>query len=329
MKISLEYLERCASDSGFQIGPLEKVARLGELVSHIARHAVLSKSLVLKGGTALNLCFGPPKRLSVDLDFNYISHIEREKMLEDRPRIEADVVEISRRLGYRVQSSADAFAGRKIFLLYQSVLGQNERIEIDLNFIFRIPFAGIEALQLWQPGELDRPQVRVVGLMELLIGKMLAMLERGIVRDVWDVANLAKQVLDVLKERSFRARFIALSAILEHPLSTYHRERLESHIDDRVIDERLRPLIAGSPSLKANELVHKAWVVIEPFLELTPPEKEYLQKIYEGVLQPEVLFPDAPEESAKFVVHPAILWKVANVSSHLKARKSRAGKYKV
>lgn len=52
MNISQEYLERCAADSGFQIGPLEKVTRLGELASHIARHPVLGKSLVLKGGTA-------------------------------------------------------------------------------------------------------------------------------------------------------------------------------------------------------------------------------------------------------------------------------------
>ena len=323
MNISQEYLERCAADSGFQIGPLEKVTRLGELASHIARHTVLGKSLVLKGGTAINLCFGPPKRLSVDLDFNYIGHIEREKMLEDRPRIEAAAIEISRRLGYRVQSSADAFAGRKLFLLYRSVLGQNERIEIDLNFIFRAPFAGIETLQLWQPGELDRPHVQVVGLMELIIGKMLALLERGAVRDVWDVANLAEQASDVLKERFFRARFVALSAILEHPLSTYHRERLESFIDDRIIEEKLRPLIAGNPPLKAKELVHKAWEVVGPFLELTPHENEYLQKIQEGILQPEILFPDALEESAKFADHPAILWKITNVRSYLKARKSR------
>jgi len=293
------------------------------MASQVARHTVLGKALVLKGGTALNMCFGPPKRLSVDLDYNYIGHIEREQMLEDRPRIEAAVVEISRHLGYRVQRSADAFAGRKLFLLYRSELGQNERIEIDLNFIFRVPFAGIEVRQLWQPGELDRPNVQVVGLMELVIGKLLAMLDRGAVRDVWDVANLAKQALDALKERFFRARFIALSAILDHPLSTYHRERLESLIDDRVIDEKLLPLLTGNPSLKAKELVQKAWVVVEPFLELTIPEKEYLHKIHDGVIHPEVLFPDSQEESGKFAVHPAILWKVANVRSHIKDRKSR------
>jgi predicted nucleotidyltransferase component of viral defense system len=323
MNISLEYLERCAADSGFQIGPLEKVTRLGELASHIARHSILGKSLILKGGTALNLCFGPPKRLSVDLDYNYIGHIERENMLEDRPQVEAVVIDISRRLDYRVQSSADAFAGRKLFLLYRSVLGQNERIEIDLNFIFRVPFAGTKTLQLWQPGEMDRPKVQVVSLTELIIGKMLALLERGAVRDVWDMANLAEQARNVLKKSIFRARFIALSAILEHPLSTYHRERLEGFINDRLIDERLRPLISGNPQLKANELVQKAWAVVGSFLELTPHEKEYLQKIQEGVLQPELLFPGAHKESEKFSSHPAILWKIANVRSHLKARKNR------
>ena len=323
MTVSLDYLERCAADTGFQIGPLEKVTRLGELALHLFRHAVLGKSLVLKGGTALNFCFGQPKRLSVDLDFNYIGQIEREQMLEDRPNIETAIIQISRRLDYRVQRSADAFAGRKLFLQYRSELGQNERIEIDLNFIFRVPFAGIEVLQLWQPGELDRPSIQIVGLMELVIGKLLAMLDRGAVRDVWDVANLPKKALDVLKDKSFRARFIALSAILDHPLSTYRRERLENLIDDRVIDEKLLPLLAGNPSLKANELIQNAWSVVRPFLELTTPEKEYLQEINKGVLRPEILFPGSPEESKKFAVHPAVLWKVANIRSHLEDRKLR------
>jgi len=323
MSVSLEYLERCAANTGFQVGPLEKVTRLGELASHITRHTALGKSLVLKGGTALNLCFGPPERLSVDLDFNYIGQIEREQMLKDRPHIETAIIEISHRLGYRVQRSADTFAGRKLFLQYRSELGQNERIEIDLNFIFRVPFAGIEVHQLWQPGELDRPNIQTVGLMELVIGKLLAMLDRGAVRDVWDVANLPKKALDVLKERSFRARFIALSAIMDHSLSTYRRERLENLIDDRVIDEKLLPLLAGNPSLKANELIQKAWSVVRPFLKLTTPEKEYLQEINKGVLRPEILFPSSPEESKKFAVHPAVLWKVANVRSHLQDRKYR------
>lgn len=97
MSVSFQYLERCSAETGFQVDPLEKVVRLGELAANVARHPFLGKVLALKGGTILNLCFGPPRRLSVDLDFNYIGHIEREKMLDDRPRVEAAVAELARR----------------------------------------------------------------------------------------------------------------------------------------------------------------------------------------------------------------------------------------
>ena len=82
---SLEYLERCAAETGFTVATLEKVARLGELADDMGRHPLLRQVLVLKGGTALNLGYGAPSRLSVDLDFNYIGVAERSDMLEDRP----------------------------------------------------------------------------------------------------------------------------------------------------------------------------------------------------------------------------------------------------
>jgi predicted nucleotidyltransferase component of viral defense system len=62
---------------------LEKVIQLGKFADEISKHPFLGQALALKGGTALNLCSGMPKRLSVDLDYNYIAHAEREKMLVD------------------------------------------------------------------------------------------------------------------------------------------------------------------------------------------------------------------------------------------------------
>ncbi|MBW1797000.1 MAG: nucleotidyl transferase AbiEii/AbiGii toxin family protein [Deltaproteobacteria bacterium] len=81
MNVRLQYLERCSAQTGYPVPLLEKVVRLGEMAGDVARHPFLSSVLALKGGTALNLCFGPPKRLSVDLDFNYTGHRDREKML--------------------------------------------------------------------------------------------------------------------------------------------------------------------------------------------------------------------------------------------------------
>ena len=160
MNVSLEYLKRCANETGYRIEPLEKVVRLGEMAADIKRHPLLGAVLALKGGTAFNLCFGPPKRLSVDLDYNYVGQLDRSAMLEARPVVEQAVVNLARRQGYRVQQSADAFAGRKFYLLYRSVLGPEERIEVDLNFLFRMSIAGTEVRELWQPGELDRPSIR-------------------------------------------------------------------------------------------------------------------------------------------------------------------------
>ena len=51
------------------------------MAADVARHPFLGSVHALKGGTALNLCFEAPRRLSVDLDFDYIGHVEREKML--------------------------------------------------------------------------------------------------------------------------------------------------------------------------------------------------------------------------------------------------------
>ena len=97
MNLSAEYLDELAADTGFRPETLEKVIRLGELAADIGRHPLLSRVLALKGGTALNLMFGAPARLSVDLDFNYIGHEDRAHAQADRPEVERAVTACSNR----------------------------------------------------------------------------------------------------------------------------------------------------------------------------------------------------------------------------------------
>ncbi len=49
MNPSLEYLERCVVETGFQIIPLEKVVRLGEVAADVSRHPLLGEALASKG----------------------------------------------------------------------------------------------------------------------------------------------------------------------------------------------------------------------------------------------------------------------------------------
>lgn len=316
MSLSLEFLDLCASESGFRVAALEKVGRLGELAGDIMRHPFLGKALALKGGSALNLCFGPPKRLSVDLDFNYIGSAERRKMLEERPLLEATLVELANKRKFRVQKSAEAFAGRKFYLHYRSVLGPEDRIEVDLNFVFRVPLSKLESCELWQPGELDRPVVRVVGQDELIIGKMLALLDRGAARDVWDIAHLPEQVNEHLAAGRFRKLFIAFSIALDHSLSTYRRDRLERLVTDRVIMEQVAPLLNVETEPRAVDLIEKSWAVVGKFIDLSPEENDYMESASRGDLRMDLLFPGDPQEAMRIASHPAIQWKIANVQAH-------------
>jgi len=323
MTPSLAYLQDCSIRTGYRIGPLEKVVRLGEFVADVSRHPFLGKVLILKGGTVLNLCFGPPKRLSVDLDFNYVGHPDREIMLADRPKVETAVLQMGERQGYRVQVSRDAFAGRKIYLGYRSVLGQDDRIEVDLNYLFRLLLVKPEIRELWQPGELDRPKVRVVGLEELLVGKLLALFDRGAVRDVWDVANLSAEAGRMVHSRHFRNRFIAFSVILNHLLPTYTRERLLRGMTDRTVTEQLGPMLSIPDPPKAVDIIERAWGIVQHLLDLAPSEKGYLTAIQQGELRAELLFKENSADYRLVTGHPAIEWKLANVRSHLEKKGKR------
>ena len=324
MTLSLAYLRTCSAQTGYQIGPLEKVVRLGEFAADLFRHPFLGNMLVLKGGTVLNLCFGPPKRLSVDLDFNYVGDPDREIMLAERPKVEKADLEMGERQGYRVQQSRDAFAGRKFYLSYRSTLGQDDRIEVDLNYLFRLPLVEPEFRELWQPGELDRPKIRCVGLEELMIGKLLALFDRGAARDAWDVANLSAETGRIVHSRHFQKLFIAFSVILDHPLPTYTKERSQTGLTDRAVAEQLGPMLSmPAPSGKVD-LIDRAWDAVGHLLDLDSHKKEYLAAIYKGELRPELLFSEGSVEYRLIADHPAIGWKLANVRSHLeKKRKTK------
>jgi hypothetical protein len=173
MNPSRERLRDLSAESGFRSDVLEKVLRLGELAGDVAKHPLLSTALALKGGTALNLCFGPPRRLSVDLDFNYVGGSDRERMLRDRPEVERAVQAIAEGRGYRIQRSRDEHAGRKLFLGYTNAAGTGDRVEVDLNFLFRVPLDSAWEAELWQPDG-EAPRIRVVGPAELCAGKLCA-----------------------------------------------------------------------------------------------------------------------------------------------------------
>jgi predicted nucleotidyltransferase component of viral defense system len=313
-------LQRYSDETGYAISPLEKVTRLGEFAANIGRHPLLGRVLALKGGTALNLCFGPPTRLSVDLDYNYIGQLERARMIEDRPNVEEALAGLAARMQYQIQWSADAFAGRKLYLQYRSALGVPERIEVDVNYLFRLPLAGTVTKDLWQPGDMDRPTVTLVSLEEILAGMLLAFFDRCAPRDLWDLAHLPEAAQPVANSSSFRAHFLAMSVILDHPVNTYGSDRAERGVTERAMADQLVPMLIAGEAPNRTALIVAAWGFAARFVALAPNEEAYVAAVGAGELALEHLYPSTPQEVARLAQHPALLWKITNVREHLNRR---------
>jgi predicted nucleotidyltransferase component of viral defense system len=307
-----EHLEWLANATGFPSESLEKVIRLGELVADIGRHPLLSRVLVLMGGTALNLMFGPPARLSVDLDFDYIGHEERERAQAQRPEVERAIATIAQSQGYAIQRSRDAHAGRKTYLLYTNIAGTPDRIEIDLNFLFRVPLGEITTRPLWQPPGVEMPAVRIVAVHELFAGKLRATLDRAMPRDLFDTIRLPAYAAEEWATQKLRRIHVALAATLPRPLYEYGEARLD-RVTDRAIQQQLTPMLNRDERPTASGMKQQAWTVLAPLVTLDDSEREYIDRVHFGDLVPELLFPDDEETAERLKRHPALQWKINNV----------------
>ena len=315
MSVDPRRLRDLASETGFRAETLERVIRLGEIAGDVARHPLLSRTLVLKGGTAINLCFGEPRRLSVDLDFNYIGNLDKGAMEAERPDIERALEIIAQGRGYKTQQSAHEHGGRKLYLNYQGAAGTPGRIEVDVNYLYRLPLGEPKLLSLWQPQGVERPAISVVSPEELASGKLVAFLDRVAPRDAYDVGRLPG--LDALNWTGPRLRrvFLAMSTVLPHPVHTYDRGRL-SRLTDRQVEAELAPMLALTEETDATALTERSWSAVQPFLELSGSEREFVDLANRGELDPGLIADGDDAFAALVERHPAIRWKIENARRH-------------
>lgn len=103
LKPDRKYFESLSEKTNFQKDILEKVFRLADLMRTIYDTEFLTEKLVLKGGTAINLIYFNMPRLSVDIDFNFVSGEQREDMLKSRENIDKILTKIFTMNGYEME----------------------------------------------------------------------------------------------------------------------------------------------------------------------------------------------------------------------------------
>jgi predicted nucleotidyltransferase component of viral defense system len=318
--LSRQQLQQAASETGFPLDSLEKLWMLVRLLDLMAVHPFLAPRLALKGGTALNLFVFDLPRLSVDVDVNYIGAADRETMLADRPKVETALQQVAHRLGLSLKRAPVEHAGGKWRLTYTSVLGRSAILEVDLNYLHRVP--------LWPPVKRDSrefigsraKQIRLLDTHELAAGKLAALLARGASRDLFDARQLlASGALDSAR---LRLAFVMYGGMNRVDWRTVSAEAVTTTVGD--VTRQLVPMLHRGVRPEPEDveqwtsaLVDETRELLGAVLPLTENEIQFLDRLNgEGEIEASLLTSDR-ELQGRIQSNPGVQWKALNVRQHL------------
>ena len=319
MRISPEKLDAEAEATGFRADMLEKAVRLLGLLEALHSHPFLKGKLVLKGGTALNLFVFDVPRLSVDIDLNYVGTQQRDAMLEERPRIEKAAQDVFRREDFTVRRMPEEHAGGKWSLRYQRASGPSGNLDVDINFMYRVPLWPVTSLDSRLLGSWQVTDIPVMDIHELAAGKLSALVARRRARDLFD-SRLIFSMEDLDRDR-LRIAFVVYGA-----MDRRDWRRISVTDVDLDVTELASQLV---PSLHAGAiqgpreattygemLVKECRQGISAVLPFTCAERAFLDLLLEkGEIDASILTNDTSLQK-RIQSQPLLEWKALNMLRH-------------
>lgn len=319
MKVSRERLIGESQSTGFRPEVLEKVIHLLNLLEGFNRHPFLKGRLALKGGTALNLFLFDVPRLSVDIDLNYIGAADRDTMMAERPKVEQATQAVCSREGMNITRVPTDHAGGKWRLRYESALGEGGNLEVDLNFMFRVPLWAVTRRSA-AVGSYSATQIPVLDLHELAAGKLAALLSRRASRDLFDTHQLLTH--GDLDRTKLRLGFVLYGAMNRKDWRTVAVD--DVGYDHRELENELIPVVRAESYAKrkagdwAESMIAECRDRLGAVLPMAANEIAFLDRILDqGEIEPELLTTDG-EMAERIRIHPLLQWKAVNVRKHRK-----------
>ena len=308
-----------ADATQLRVDMLEKAVQLLAVLEAVCDHPHLEGRLVLKGGTALNLFVLNIPRLSVDIDLNYVGAASRKAMLEERPRIEAAVQAVLRREGFTVRRMPKEHAGGKWSFRYASAFGSSARLELDLNFMYRVPLWPVVRMDSHLLGSWRATGIPVVDFHELAAGKLSALLSRHKARDLFDTRLILS--MEDLDLKRLRIAFVVYGAMNRKDWRTISPDDVEVDVADLV--GNLMPLLPisavpelGDAAVFGNALVSDCRRGLSTVLPFTEAELAFLDLLLdEGEIDGSLLTTDTFLQR-RIEAQPLLAWKALNVRRH-------------
>ena len=319
MKISPEKLAAEAEATGFRPDVLEKVAQLLGLLDALRSHPFLKGKLVLKGGTALNLFVFDVPRLSIDIDLNYVGAEDRDGMLAERPKVEQAVQAVFAREGFTVRRMPEEHAGGKWSLRYGNGPSRGGNLEVDLNFMFRVPLWPLIIRDSHSVGPWRATEIPVLDYHELASGKLAALLSRRQARDLFDSHRILR--MNEIDSNRLRTGFVVYGAMNRKDWRTVSADDVQ--FDALELARQLVPTLrVNSPEVQVETAGYGARLVKEcrdglsAVLPFSDAEREFLDLLLDrGEIDSTILTSDRTLQK-RIQGQPLLKWKAINVRRH-------------
>ncbi len=300
-----------ASKTGFLRDQLEKVIRLSDILTAFYDNRLLRESLVLKGGTAINLTVFDMPRLSVDIDLDYCRSAEKETMMKDRDLITKEIQLLMNSNGYELNPrtkyplSLDSWVWS-----YTNAGGNRDVIKIEINYSMRCHVLPTVDRQISIPF-LEPFNTIVLSPLELFGSKIKALLERSACRDMYDVDNMINAGLFTADSEREMLRKIVLFYLCvggsNPPSTTIDFTKINS-IRFPQIRSQLIPVLRKTERFDFEIAKQNVVSFITNLMRFSNSEIEFVSKFNSGNYCPELLF-DSPEIIECVRNHPMAIWK--------------------
>lgn len=302
-------LGRQAKELGFVRDTFEKVCRLVDVLSFMSGDPVLSGSLALKGGTAINLVFFDLPRLSVDIDLDYARDVPRDTMLEERTLITDHIKKYMSANGYSLSPRSKQYHALDSFVYeYINAGGMRDNLKIEINYMLRCHVLPVCFRGIALPWSDETRTVLCVDPLEIFAAKSVALMNRAAARDLYDMYNLEeKGLLDFASKAVFRQSIIFYTAIAsEHVPEHFSFDAIDS-ITERKIRTDLTPVLRSASHFQLEKAREKVKAYLKDIL-LPEGDMLFWKNFAEGQYRPELLFED-PEILENIKEHPMAIWK--------------------
>ncbi len=319
MRISPEKLSAEAEATGFRADMLEKAVRLLDLLDALHSHPFLERKLVLKGGTALNLFVFDAPRLSVDIDLNYVGAKRLDAMLAERPGITKAVQDVFHREGFSVRRMPEEHAGGKWSLRYESAAGQHGRLDVDVNFMYRVPLWSVTTMDSHTLGSWQVTDIPVMDIHELAAGKLSALLARRRARDLFDGRLIFS--MDDLDLDRLRIAFVVYGAMDRRDWRTISVTDVDldvAELASQLVPSLHTGAIQGHREATAfgEMLVKECRQGLSSLLPFSDAERTFLDLLLDrGEINGSVLTTDTSLQE-RVNSQPLLEWKALNVRRH-------------